>query len=112
MRTAIPDVTRLPLPDLVGRDFAVGTPGERTCGGMTDIPTVEGWLYLADVLDIGSRRVIGYAMADHMRSELVERALLMAVDTRGGDAPCRVHLFVLRLGLRFHAHHPVGYDRT
>ena len=85
VRTTIPDVSAPPLPDLVGRDFSVGEPGERTCGDITYIPTGEGWLYLADVLDIGSRRIVGYAMADHMRSELVEGALEMAVATRGGD---------------------------
>lgn len=85
VRTTIPDVSAPPLPDLVKRDFRPGQPGERTCGDITYIGTGEGWLYLADVLDLGSRRVIGYAMEDHMRSELVEAALEMAVETRGGD---------------------------
>lgn len=85
VRTTIPDVTAPPLPDLVGRDFGVGEPGVRTCGDITYIPTGEGWLYLADVLDLGSRRCVGYAMEGHMRSELVEAALEMAVAARGGD---------------------------
>ncbi len=85
VRTTIPDVTAPPLPDLVQRDFAPGEPAKRTCGDITYIPTGEGWLYMADVLDIGSRRIIGYALCDHMRSELVEQALDMAVATRGGD---------------------------
>jgi transposase InsO family protein len=85
VRTTIPDVTAPPLPDLVKRDFSVGEPGQRTCGDITYIPTDEGWLYLADVLDIGSRRVVGFALDDHMRSELVERALEMAVAARGGE---------------------------
>jgi len=85
VRTTIPDVSAPPLPDLVKRDFSVGDPGGRTCGDITYIPTGEGWLYLADVLDLGSRRVVGYAMEGHMRSELVETALEMAVDARGGD---------------------------
>lgn len=85
VRTTIPDVTAPPLPDLVGRNFGPGEPGTRTCGDITYVPTDEGWLYLADVLDLGSRRVVGFAMADHMRSELVEAALEMAVATRGGD---------------------------
>ena len=85
VRTTIPDITAPPLPDLVKRDFSVGEPGLRTCGDITYIPTGEGWLYMADVLDIGSRRIIGYALCDHMRSELVEQALAMAVVTRGGD---------------------------
>ncbi len=57
----------------------------RTCGDITYIPTGEGWLYLADVLDLGSRRCVGYAMESHMRSELVEAALEMAVVARGGE---------------------------
>jgi putative transposase len=85
VRTTIPDVSAPPLPDLVGRDFSRGEPGERTCGDITYIGTEEGWLYLADVLDLGSRRVVGFAMAEHMRSELVESALEMAVATRGGQ---------------------------
>jgi transposase-like protein len=83
VRTTIPDVSAPPLPDLVGRDFRVSEPGLRTCGDITYIPTGEGWLYLAGVLDLGSRRCVGYTMEGHMRSELVEAALEMAVETRG-----------------------------
>ena len=85
VRTTIPDVSAPPLPDLVRRDFSVGEPGERTCGDITYIGTDEGWLYLADVLDLGSRRVVGYAMGERMPYELVAGALEMAVATRGGD---------------------------
>ena len=85
VRTTIPDVSAPPLPDLVARDFSVGAPGERTCGDITYIPTQEGWLYLADVLDLGSRRVVGFAMAEHMRTELVAGALDMAVAARDGE---------------------------
>ena len=53
-------------------------------GDITYIPTGEGWLYLAAVLDLGSRWWLGYSMADHMRTELVSDALDMAVATRGG----------------------------
>ena len=85
VRTTIPDVSAPPLPDLVGRRFAPGEPGERTCGDITYIPTGEGWLYLADVLDLGSRRLVGYAMDERMPTELVATALEMAVELRGGD---------------------------
>ena len=85
VRTTIPDVTAPPLPDLVKRDFTVGEPGQRTCGDITYVPTGEGWLYLADVLDLGSRRIVGFAMDERMPWELVASALEMAVDTRGGD---------------------------
>ncbi|MGH8989436.1 MAG: IS3 family transposase [Acidimicrobiales bacterium] len=84
LRTTIPDVTAPPLLDLVKRNFAPGAPAERSCGDITYVPTTEGWLYLADVEDIGSRRIVGFAMADHMRTELVSSALEMAVAVRGG----------------------------
>ncbi len=84
-RTTIPDVSAPPLPDAIKRDFSVGEPGLRTCGDITYIPTGEGWLYLASVLDIGSRRCVGYDMDSRMPTELVSRALTMAVNTRGGD---------------------------
>lgn len=83
-RTTIPDLAAPPLPDLVQREFGVGEPGLRTCGDITYVPTMEGWLYLADVLDLGSRRIIGYQMADHMPTELVAGAMEMAIATRGG----------------------------
>ncbi len=85
VRTTMPDVSAPPLPDLVERDFTVGMPGERTCGDITYIGTDEGWLYLADVLDLGSRRFVGYAMDERMPWELVGGALEMAIDPRGGD---------------------------
>ncbi len=84
-RTTIPDVSAPPLPDLVKRDFSVGAPGERSCGDITYVPTNEGWLYVADVEDIGSRRIVGFAMAEHMRTELVASAMDMAIAVRGGD---------------------------
>jgi transposase InsO family protein len=51
-------------------------------GDITYIPTWEGWLYLATVIDLASRRVVGWAMADHMRAELVCDALTMALNAR------------------------------
>jgi putative transposase len=90
LRTTIPDVTAPPLPDLVGRDFSVGGPGQRACGDITYVPTEDGWLFLASVLDLGSRRVIGFAMEDHMRTELVSEAMDMAIATRGGEVASTV----------------------
>jgi len=86
VRTTIPDVLAPPLPDLVKRDFGVGEPGRLWAGDITYIGTDEGWLYLAGVLDLGSRRAIGYDMADRMPTSLVLGAPQMAIDTRGGDA--------------------------
>lgn len=69
--------------DLVKRDFRKPTVDIAWCGDISYIRTWEGWLFLATVIDLGSRRVIGYAMADHMRTGLIEDALKMAVGTRG-----------------------------
>ncbi len=85
VKTTIPDLSAPPLPDLVQRDFTPGEPGVKTCGDITYVPTGEGWLYVADVEDIGSRRIIGLAMEDHMRTELVTSAMEMAIETRGGN---------------------------
>lgn len=84
VRTTIPAEDTPPVPDLVQRRFEVGRPDWAWCSDITYIPTGEGWLYLASVLDIGSRRLIGYSMADHMRASLVTAALDMAIGIRGG----------------------------
>lgn len=68
----------LGLPDLVRRDFTATAPGCKLVGDITYIRTWEGWLYLATVLDCFSKKVVGYAMADHMRVELIADALRMA----------------------------------
>lgn len=84
VRTTIPAEDAPPLPDLIGRRFAPGAPDVAWVGDITYIATGEGWLYLASVLDLGSRRWLGYSMADHMRTELVADALTMAAGARGG----------------------------
>ncbi|MBW3612165.1 MAG: IS3 family transposase [Actinobacteria bacterium] len=84
VRTTIPAEDAPPLPDLIGRRFTPGCPDVAWAGDITYIPTGEGWLYLASVLDLGSRRLLGYSMADHMRTELVADALTMAAGARGG----------------------------
>ena len=84
VRTTIPAEDAPPLPDLIGRRFAPGRPDVAWVGDITYIPTGEGWLYLASVLDLGSRRLLGYSMAEHMRTELVADALTMAAGARGG----------------------------
>jgi len=85
VRTTIPAENNPPMPDLTGRRFAPGKPDVGWVGDITYIPTGEGWLYLSSVLDLGSRRWLGYSMADHMRTELVADALDMAVSVRGGQ---------------------------
>jgi transposase InsO family protein len=84
-RTTFPGPDGYVIPDLIGRRFAPGAPDVAWAQDITYIATSEGWLYLASVLDLGSRRLIGYSMAEHMRTELVTDALIMAVTARGGD---------------------------
>jgi len=83
-RTTIPDPAAAARVDLVRRDFSVNAAAVNTrwCGDITYIPTWEGWLYLASVIDIASRRVVGFALAEHLRSELVADALTNAVAAR------------------------------
>ena len=80
-----PDKAAAPIPDLVGRDFSTGPVNQRWCGDLTEIPTAEGKLYLAIVLDLGSRRLAGFAMSEHHDSALAKAALCMAAAVRGGD---------------------------
>jgi transposase InsO family protein len=82
--TTLPGPDGYVIPDLVARDFAPGAADVAWCQDITYVPTGEGWLYLASTLDLGSRRLIGYSMAEHMRTELVLGALGMAVAARGG----------------------------
>ena len=72
-------------PDLVERDFNPTTINRLWCADITYIRTWEGWLYLASVMDCFSRRIVGWALADHMRKELVIDALEMAVARRHPD---------------------------
>jgi transposase InsO family protein len=66
------------IPDLVGRDFTADAPGIKLVGDITYLPTWQGFSYLATVIDCCTRECIGYAIADHMRAELVIDALRMA----------------------------------
>jgi len=71
-------------PDLIGRDFPAATLNQKWYGDGTEIPTDEGKLYLDSVLDVGSRRIVGFAMDSHHDAELAHAALAMAVAIRGG----------------------------
>lgn len=108
-RTTVPDRFAPPAPDLVHRDFTAGRLDEKWCGDITYVQVGGSWLYLACVIDICSRRVLGYSMASHMRTELVIDALKMAVATRGGKRRrgdlsrgqgIAVHVGRVRTGLR------------
>jgi putative transposase len=81
--TTQPDPEAPALPDLVGRVFDTGELDRVWISDITYLATGQGWLYLAAVRDACSRRVIGWAIEDHMRAELVTAALDMAVKTRG-----------------------------
>ena len=71
-----------PAPDLVNRNFAAAAPNRLWVADITYVPTGAGFLYLSIVLDAFSRRIVGWAMANHLRSELVLDALEMAVTQR------------------------------
>jgi putative transposase len=73
-------------PDLVQRDFDPAEPNRLWAADITYIRTWEGWLYLASVMDCYSRAIVGWAIADHLRAELVVDALEMAVARRRPDA--------------------------
>ncbi|MCK9930877.1 IS3 family transposase, partial [Frankia sp. Mgl5] len=76
-RTTIPGQAPPPT-DHVRRDFTATRPGEKLVGDITYIRTGEGWLYLATVIDLYSRKVVGWSMANHMRTELIIDAFTMA----------------------------------
>jgi putative transposase len=71
-----------PAPDLVNRKFAADRPNQLWVGDITYIPTAAGFLYLAVVLDAFSRRIVGWSMETHLRTELVLAALEMAIKQR------------------------------
>ncbi len=77
-------------PNLLGRDFTAAGPDRVWLADLTYIRTAEGWLYLAVVLDLFSRRVVGWAMADHLGHELALAALDMAI-ARRRPAPGLIH---------------------
>ena len=85
-RTTIRDPKRLSAPDLVDRDFARAEPNRLWVCDLKYIQTGQGFLFLAVVQDVFSRRIIGWSMRDDLRSELVLDALGMAVSARGSAA--------------------------
>jgi putative transposase len=87
-RTTIPAASPSQLPDLVGRAFTPVTPNALWYGDITYVRTWDGWGYIASVIDGYSRKVVGWAIADHMRTELVMDALRMALARR--RPPCGV----------------------
>ena len=98
VRTTIPDPDVTPVPDLLKRDFSAPQPNTRYVGDITYLPYAGGNLYLATVIDCYSRRLVGWSIADHMRTELVSDALHAAAQQRG----------TLR-GAVFHSDHGAQY---
>jgi len=78
-------------PNQLNREFTVDVPDRVYVGDITYLPTGEGWLYLAVVLDLCSRAVVGWSMANHRRAELVNQALLMALLQRQPAAGLLMH---------------------
>ncbi|MFB6395927.1 IS3 family transposase [Polymorphospora lycopeni] len=92
LRTTVPDPAAAKAPDLIGRDFTAPAPNRRYVGDITYLPVGErGFLYLATVIDLHSRRLAGWAIADHMRTDLVIDALHAARQTRGSLAGAIMH---------------------
>lgn len=79
------------MPDLLGRDFTADRPGLKFVGDITYIHTWAGFIYLATVIDCYSKKVVGWSIADHMRSELVENALKNAAATTTIEAQAIFH---------------------
>ncbi|MER6379919.1 DDE-type integrase/transposase/recombinase [Streptomyces sp. NPDC001127] len=95
-RTTIPDPAAQAVPDLLRRNFTASAADRAWVGDITYLPIASGkFLYLATVIDVFSRRLLGWSMADHMRAELVTNALNAAVRTRGGQVD----------GVIFHSDH-------
>ena len=79
VKTTVPDQSGRRLPDLLGRDFTAEMPNRRHVGDITYLPIADGTnLYLATVIDLCSRKLAGWAMANHVRTDLVEDALSAA----------------------------------
>ena len=84
IRTTVPEPADQKVPDLIKRDFTAEAPNRKYVGDITYLPVADGSnLYLATVIDCYSRRLVGWAIAEHMRTELIGNALINAAATRG-----------------------------
>ena len=90
-RTTLPAGSLASRPDLIGRDFTAATPGTKLVGDVSYIRTWTGWLYLATVIDLATRKVIGWSMNTHMRTSLIVDALNMAAGTGTLKPGCIFH---------------------
>lgn len=85
------DPTAEPAPDRLDRDFTATGPDQKWVADVTYVPTIMGWLYLATVMDVYSRRIVGWSMDSHRKTQLVCDALAMAVANRGGKVAGVIH---------------------
>lgn len=85
-RTTVAGKDPVASPDLIERDFTAKRAGERLVSDITDLRTGQGWLYLATVIDLATRMVVGRQLADHTRTSLITDALAMAIDAGHADA--------------------------
>jgi transposase InsO family protein len=90
-RTTQKDPNAIPAPNLLNQDFSSPAPDRKWVSDITYIETAEGWLYLAAVLDLFSRRVVGWAMDEHMEASLVQQAWHMAIAQRYPSADLLHH---------------------
>ncbi|WP_190046370.1 IS3 family transposase [Streptomyces finlayi] len=91
-RTTVSDPAAAKAPDLIGRNFTADRPNTKYVGDITYLPVEGGkFCYLATVIDLASRRLAGWAIADHMRADLVTDALAAAIRTRGSLAGSIMH---------------------
>lgn len=91
-RTTLPDPAAVKAPDLIGRDFTAKAPNTKYVGDITYLPIDGGkFCYLATVIDLALRRLAGWAIAGHMRADLVTDALAAAIRTRGSLAGSIMH---------------------
>ncbi|MDQ2788294.1 MAG: IS3 family transposase [Actinomycetota bacterium] len=90
-RTTVAGDKPAPAPDLIGRDFTAQAPNTKWCGDITYIKTWDGWSYLATVIDLHSRALVGWALDTHMRTDLVTDALDMAITNRRPQQPVIFH---------------------
>jgi hypothetical protein len=89
--TTVPGERPVPAPDLIGRAFTAEQPNTRWCGDITYIKTWDGWAYLATVIDLHSRALVGWAIDTHMRTSLVTDALDMSLESRQPPAGVVFH---------------------
>lgn len=90
-KTTLPGKRPVNAPDLVKRDFTAAGPNQKWCGDITYVRTWQGWAYLATVIDLYSRKLVGWAIAEHMETSLVTDALAMAVKARRPPAGVIFH---------------------